>query len=195
MISASVGFFSFFLLIQQFIGPRHSPFFRLILTFSYCIQGFLREQELETDRRYVRELWAIRPRINWGKVICVWELHVFFHQYVADLRDERSGKVVLLMSALRDSQPEVDHYVPQSAFQTVKSENVLVPTPPDTEQQCRQLQHFRMCRTSESRQPPLLCSLSAVSSACMLPQKPPEFPSSSSSIDRFQRRFCYDSTQ
>ena len=75
-----------------------------------------------------------------------------------------------------DSQPEVDDYVPQSAFQTVKPENGLVPPPPDTEQQCRQLQDFRMCRTSESRQPPLLCSLSAVSSTCMLPQKPPEFP-------------------
>ena len=40
MISASVCFFSFLLLI-------HSPFFRLILTFSYCIHEFLREQELE----------------------------------------------------------------------------------------------------------------------------------------------------
>ena len=53
--------------------------------------------------------------MNFVKVICVCELHVFFHQYVADLRDERSEtvvllmsalNVVLLMSALRDSQPE-----------------------------------------------------------------------------------------
>ena len=47
--------------------------------------------------------------MNWVKMICVWEL--FFHQYIADLRDERSENVVLLMSALRDSQPEVDNYV------------------------------------------------------------------------------------
>ena len=62
--------------------------------------------------------------MNWVKMICVWELHVFFHQYVADLRDERSENVVLLMSALRDSQPEVDNYVLQSAFRTGKPENI-----------------------------------------------------------------------
>ena len=45
---------------------------------------------------------------------------------------------------------------------------------------------LQTCRTPESRQPPLLCSLSAVSSTRMLPRKPPEFSSSSSSIDRFQ---------
>ena len=50
IISASVCYFSFLLLIQQFIGSRRSPFFRLILTFSCCIHVFLREQELKTDR-------------------------------------------------------------------------------------------------------------------------------------------------
>ena len=120
------------------------PFFRLILTFSYCLHEFLREQELETDRapdtdmtdsfhdnvfapdrRDVRELWAVRPHVNFVKVICVCELHVFFHQYVADLRDERSKNVVLLMSALRDSQPEGENYVLQSAIRTGKSENIF----------------------------------------------------------------------
>ena len=62
----------------------------------------------------------------------------------------------------------------------------VVPPSPDIEQQCRQLQDFRTCRTPESRQPPLLCSLSAVSSTRTLPRKPPEFSSSSSSIDHFQ---------
>ena len=43
-----------------------------------------------------------------------------------------------------------------------------------------------MCRTPESRQPSLLCSLSASSSVRMLPRKLPEFSSPSFSIDRFQ---------
>ena len=71
------------------------------------------------------ELWALRPHVNFVKVICVCELHVFFHQYVADLRDERSENVVLLMSALRDSQPEGENYVLQSAIRTGKSENIF----------------------------------------------------------------------
>ena len=63
---------------------------------------------------------------NWVKVICVCELHVFFHQYVVDLRDERSEKVVLLMSALRDSKPEMENYVCQSAGRTGKPENIFI---------------------------------------------------------------------
>ena len=146
MMHVSVCFFSFLLLIQQFTGPRQLPsYFRLIQAFSYCIHEFLREQELETDRmpvtdmtdsfydnvsapdrRDVRELWAIRPRVNWVEVICVWELHIFFHQYVANLRDKKSENVVLLMSALTDSQPEVDNYVLQSACRTGKPENIRI---------------------------------------------------------------------
>ena len=145
MIRVSVCFFSFLLLIQQFTRLcQLPPYFRLILTFSYCIHKFLREQELETDRmpvtdmtdpfydnvfapdrRDVRELWAIRPRANFVMVIYVCELHVFFHQYVADIRDKRSENVVLLMSALRDSQPEVENYVLQSACQFGKPENIF----------------------------------------------------------------------
>ena len=169
--------------------------------------------------------------MNFVMVICVCEFHVFFHQYVVDLRDERSENVVLLMSALRDSQPEGENYVLQSASRTGKSENIfrtvfasplmrrsgairlspdvpvgqlqplatvvsstdagsmvtpfVVPPPPDIEQPCRQLQDFLMCRTPESRQPSLWCSLSASSSARTLPRKLPEFSLSSSSIDRF----------
>ena len=51
MIRVSVCFVSFLPVIQQFTGPRQiPPYFRLILTFSYCLHEFLREQELETDR-------------------------------------------------------------------------------------------------------------------------------------------------
>ena len=71
------------------------------------------------------ELWALRPHVNWVKVICVCELHVFFHQYVADLREVKSENVVLLMSALRNSQPEVENYVLDSAIRTGKSGNIF----------------------------------------------------------------------
>ena len=72
--------------------------------------------------------------------------------------------------------------VVSSADAGITATPFVVPPSPDIEQQCRQLQDFRTCRTPESRQPPLLCSLSAVSSTHMVPWKPPEFPSSSSSI-------------
>ena len=62
----------------------------------------------------------------------------------------------------------------------------IVPPPPDIEQPCNQLQDFLTCRTPESRQPSLLCSLSASSSVRTLPRKLPEFSSPSFSIDRFQ---------
>ena len=62
----------------------------------------------------------------------------------------------------------------------------VVPPSPNIEQPCRQLQDFLTCRTPESRQPSLLCSLSAVSSTRTLSRKLSEFSSSSSSIDRFR---------
>ena len=128
-----------------------SPSSRLILTLCYCFYEFLREQKLRTNRlpdtdkansfhgqtSWVRfnncepnfqdamELWALRPTQILGKVISVCRIHVFFHQYVSDLRDERSENVVLLMSALKDSQPEGENYVLQSAIQKEKAENVL----------------------------------------------------------------------
>ena len=96
------------------------PYFRLILTFSYCLYEFLREQELGTGRlpdtdkadsfngqiRWARlndfapdiqdamEVWALRPHAILVKVISVCRVHVFFHQYVADLREERSENVL-----------------------------------------------------------------------------------------------------
>ena len=36
------------------------------------------------------ELWALRPHAILVKVISVCRVHIFFHQYVADLREERS---------------------------------------------------------------------------------------------------------
>ena len=54
----------------------------------------------------------------------------------------------------------------------------------DTEQQCRQLQEIRTCRTSESRQPLLCCNLSATSFTLTPPT--PESSSSSSPVDHSQ---------
>ena len=73
--------------------------------------------------------------------------------------------------------------MPQPTYQTVKPETVLLPLPTDAEQQCRQLQKIRTCHTSESRQPLLLCSLSAISFMRTPPWNTPEF---SSSVDHFQ---------
>ena len=96
-----------------------SPSFRLILTFCYCFYEFLREQEVGTGRLpdtdkadpfhgqtiWVRfndcvpdfqdamELWALRPPAILVKVISVCRTHIFFYQYVADLREERSENV------------------------------------------------------------------------------------------------------
>ena len=50
MIGTSVCYVSFFLLIRQFIRSRRSLFFRLMLTCSCCLHGFLRNQEFRTDR-------------------------------------------------------------------------------------------------------------------------------------------------
>ena len=103
-------------------GEMHflPPYFQLILTFSYCFYEFLREQELGTGRspdtdkadsfhgqiRWAKlndfapdiqdamELWALRPHAILVKVISVCRLHIFFHQYVADLREERSENVL-----------------------------------------------------------------------------------------------------
>ena len=118
---------------------RTPPFFRLILTISFSQKKRTRDRAVSfhgqikrakwnvfaPDSQDAMELWALRPHMNWVKVICVCELHVFFHQYVVDLRDERSENVVLLMSALRDSKPEVENYVCQSAGRTGKPENIF----------------------------------------------------------------------
>ena len=100
------------------------PCFKLILTFSYCLYDFLREQELGTgispdtdkadsfhgqirwaklidfapDIQDAMELWALRPHVILVKVISVCGLHVFFHQYVADLRERKSENVFRTVS-------------------------------------------------------------------------------------------------
>ena len=100
------------------------PCFKLILTFSYCLYDFLSEQELGTGRspdtdkadsfhgqnRWAKlndfapdiqdamELWALMPHVILVKVISVCGLHVFFRQYVADLRERKSVNVFRTVS-------------------------------------------------------------------------------------------------
>ena len=62
----------------------------------------------------------------------------------------------------------------------------VVPPALDIERPVMQLLDFLTYRTSELRQYSLLISLSASSSALMLPRRPAKFSSSSFSIDRFQ---------
>ena len=91
------------------------PCFRLFLTFSYCLYDFLREQELGTGGSPItdktacfheqskRAKWNIfapdfQDTVNWVKVICVCALHVFFHQYVVDIREGRLEKIFRTVS-------------------------------------------------------------------------------------------------
>ena len=53
-------------------------------------------------------LWALRPDVNWVKVICVCELYVFFHQYVVDLREGRSENIFRTVStSIREQNLEI----------------------------------------------------------------------------------------
>ena len=101
-----------------------------------------------------------------------------------DLRNDKSGSADLLTSAMDWSQVRIYDGIPQTTHQTVKLQTVLLPLFADVEQQCRQLQEMRTCRTSESCQPLLYNSLSATSFTLMPPTR--ESSSSSSSVDRFQ---------
>ena len=97
-----------------------------------------------------------------------------------------SSGVIVSVSDVPVGQIQPLTAVVSSTDAGIKVTPFVVPLPPDIEQQCRQLQDFLTCRTPESRQPSLLCSLLVISSVCTLLRKLPEFSSSSSSIDRFQ---------
>ena len=100
------------------------PCFRLILTFCCYFYGFLRELDIAFGRppdrvkthsfhgqtRWAKlhdlapnindamELWALESHMILVKVISVCGLHVFFHQYVADLRERKSENVFRTVS-------------------------------------------------------------------------------------------------
>ena len=166
--------------------------FRLILTFSYCLYDSLREQQIGTggspitdkadffhgqirweklnvfapDRQDVRELWAVRPHVILVKVICVCKLHVFFDQYVADIRERKSENIFRTVStsplvfnmtvmhrfgAIRIS-PDVPVGQLQPLTTVVSCTDAgsmvtpfVVPPPPDIEQLCIQLHASLLC--------------------------------------------------
>ena len=210
------------------------PFFRLILTFSYFSYEFLRELELGTGRspdtdnadsfhgqiRWAKlndfapdfqdamELWALTPHARLVKVISVCRTQVFFHQYVADLREERSDNVlrtvfasaflldISVMSSsgviVSPSDIPVLQIQPLWSVVVVSSTDAgstvtpfVVPVPPGIEQQCKQLHDFMTYQTPESRQSSFWLSLSASSSALMLPRNLAKFSSSSFSLDHY----------
>ena len=82
------------------------------------------------------------------------------------------------------SQLRVYDGIPQTTLKTVKLQTVRLPWLTDTEQQCRQLQEIRTCRTSKSRQPFWCNNLSATSFTLTPPT--PESLSSSSPVDHSQ---------
>ena len=89
MIGTSVCYVSVLLLLQQFIRSRRLLFFRLMMTFSSCLHGFLRDQNFQTDRIpltditvFLNDKWVLWPRMNG-----------------VDLRNDKSGSADLLTSA------------------------------------------------------------------------------------------------
>ena len=101
-----------------------------------------------------------------------------------DLRNDETGSVDLLTSATIGSQLGAYDGVPQTTLKVVRLQTVRVPWLTDYEQQCRQLQEIRTCRTSKSRQPFWYNNLSAISFT--LTPTTPVSSSSSSPVDRSQ---------
>ena len=153
------------------------------------------------------ELWTLRPHVILVKVIFVCGLHVFFHQYVADVRERKSENIfrtvstsplvfnltVMCTSGAIATPPEIP--VKKILLLTTVVSIIddvstvtpfVVPPPPDIERPVMQLHDFLTYWTPESRQSSLLISLSASSSALTLPRNPAKFSSSSFSLDRFQ---------
>ena len=174
MISTSVCYVVFFLLMEQFIRSRRSLFFRLMLTFAYCLHIILRDQTFQTDRIpltditvILYELWASWPKMNY-----------------VHLRNDKSGNADLLTSATKGSQPRIYDEIPRKTHQMLTLQTVLLPLFPEIEQQCKQLQDIQTCRTSQSHRPLWCNNLSATSFTLTPPT--PESSSSSSPVDHSQ---------
>ena len=162
MIGASVCYVSLLLFLQQFVRSRRSLSLRLLLTFSCSLHGFLRDQ---TDRLppltditvLLNDLWAFWRSMN-----------------IVDLQNDESGSADLLTAATNGSQMRIYDGIPQTTLKTVKLQTVRLPWLADTEQQCRQLQEIRTCRTSELRQP-FWCNNLSATSFTLTPQTPGVF--------------------
>ena len=176
MIGTSVCYVSVLVLLQQFIRSRRLVFFRLMMTFSSCLHGFLRDQNYNFQTHRI-PLTDTTVFLNDKWELCLGMNDVY-------LRNDESGSADLLTSATDGSQLRIYDSIPQTTHQAVKLQTVLLPLFPDIEQQCKQLQDIRTCRTSESRQPLLCNNLSATSFTLTPPT--PESSSSSSPVDHSQ---------
>ena len=174
MIGTSVCYVSVHQLLQQFIRSRSLLFFRLMMTFSSYLHGFLRDQNFQTDRIPLADITVF---LNDKWALCLGMNDVY-------LRNDKSGSADLLTLATDGLQLRIYDGIPQTTHQAVKLQTVILPLFPDIEQQCKQLQEIRTCRTSESRQPLLCNNLSATSFTLTPPT--PESSSSSSPVDRSQ---------
>ena len=133
------------------------------------------DQNFQTDR--IPPLTDITVLLN--------ELWAFWHSMNGvDLRNDESGSVDLLTSATIGSQLGIYDGVPQTTLKAGKLQTVRFPWLTDSEQQCRQLQEIRTCRTSKSRQPFWCNNLYSISFTLTPPT--PVSSSSSSPVDRSQ---------
>ena len=117
------------------------------------------------------ELWALRPHAILVKVISVCGLHVFFHQYVADLRERKSENVfrtvstsslmfditVMRTSGVIAMPPEIPvrKILPLTTVVSIIDDvsmvtPFVVPPPPDIERPMMQAQDFSNCRLTKS---------------------------------------------
>ena len=129
--------------------------------------------DLAPDIQDAMELWALEPDVILVKVISVCALHVFFHQYVADLRERKLQNVfrtvstsplvfnrtVMRTSGAIATPPEVPvgKILPLTTGVSIIDDvstvtPFVVPPPPDIERPVMQLHDFLTCRTPESRQ-------------------------------------------
>ena len=141
------------------------------------------------------------------KVISVCGFHVFFHQYVADLREWKSENVLRTVSAsplmfdmtvmstsgVIATPPEVPvgNILPLTTvvnFMHAVSRGTpfVVPPAPGIEQPVMQAREFLTCQPLKSREPLPSFSFSASSPAPTLPRDSAKYSSSSFSLDRFQ---------
>ena len=167
--------------------------------------SWVRFNDCVPDFQYAMELWALRPPRILAKVISVCRIHVFFHQYVLDLREEKSENVLrtfatspVIFDMAVCSTSGVIATPPESSAGAVLPLNTginiwhcvnsgspfVIPPELGIERPVMQPQDLQTDRTSESRPPLSLLSLSAASPALTLTRMPAQFSSSSSSIQK-----------
>ena len=203
-LHSSLSFYEF--IREQELGTGRSPDTDKADSFNRQIRR-AKLNDFAPDIQDAMEIWALRPHATTVKVISICRVHVFFHQYVANLREERSENVLSTVSAspfifdmtvsstsgVITTPPEglAREILPLTTeFNILHGVNTgtpfVIPPALDIEWPVMQLHDFLTYQTSESRPSSLLLSLSASSSALTLPRNPAKCSSSSFSLYRFQ---------